>query len=87
MKLEYSKEWLEERIALEGDCEIGAGNPHFMKEIKEKISELANKLNITVEELEWVTDFLSRKESGLFRFSPRQLEVLASAYEFRNKSA
>lgn len=41
--------------------------------------ELANQLNITPFELEWVSDFLARNEPGLFRFSPRQMEVI-SAY-------
>ena len=33
MKLKRSKQWFEDRIALEGECEIGAGNPHFGKKL------------------------------------------------------
>jgi hypothetical protein len=29
MKLNINKSWLEEKIKLEGDSEIGAGNPNF----------------------------------------------------------
>jgi hypothetical protein len=32
MKIKIDKNWFKQRIALEGDSEIGAGNPHFMKE-------------------------------------------------------
>jgi hypothetical protein len=33
MKLIRSKQWFEDRIAIEGDCEIGAGNLHFGKKL------------------------------------------------------
>lgn len=33
MKINIPKQWFEEKIALEGDCEIGAGNPHFGKKL------------------------------------------------------
>ena len=32
MKINIPKQWFEEKVPLEGDGEIGAGNPHFMKE-------------------------------------------------------
>jgi hypothetical protein len=36
MKIKFSKEWFEKRIALEGDSEIGAGNPHFLRDLPSK---------------------------------------------------
>lgn len=33
--------------------------------------------NITETELKWATEFIARNENGLFRFSDRQIEVLA----------
>ncbi len=36
MKLNYSKEWYEQRIDLEGDCEVGAGCPPVKPERTEK---------------------------------------------------
>jgi hypothetical protein len=32
MKLKIDKKWFAQKAAEEGDCEIGAGNPNFMKE-------------------------------------------------------
>jgi hypothetical protein len=58
MKFEFSKEWFEKSADLEGNCEVGAYNPNFWKEITENIK---NSRSMTKEEKESHSKFVEEQ--------------------------
>ena len=54
MKLDYSKKWYENRIAREGDAEIGAGTPPGAQTKALAKSNVTSSSAVEVVELEYV---------------------------------